>query len=433
MAGFGATALLARLLPPYEVGTYYLVLAVALTASPVANLSLDEPAIRAVAGAMGSGRPERAAAFARSSLRLVALSSLCTAALILGVWYLARKLGLDGSLRSFTVALLMALWTAVFAAERQLVATLQGVENIAAASTFDTALGKVVSFAVLLALWLLHARLTLSDVLCTFVGAECISLAGAAFSAGRILAALGPSKEWVPMGELLRTTWPFMAQVVTTTASQQSPVFILGAFQSPAVVAVYGVAARLATLLGTPGVVVNVPLAPAIARLISQSKRLELQKVLQFAALGPTVIALAAIVWWSFGGQRLLVELFGPPYRDGIALLLTLAASQGISLFFGPSLLTLSMGGEQALATKISFASALVQIVVMIPLIARWGAEGAAVSVLIVTALAKAGGWWAVRRRFGVWSQADFRVIRQKIYGGTAHIANRSGRRGPDV
>jgi O-antigen/teichoic acid export membrane protein len=436
VAGFGATALLARLISPYDLGTYYLILAVALTASPIGNLSLDEPAIRAIAGAKGDGRPAQAVAFARSSLRLAVFSSLGTAALILVVWYAARQLGLGGSLRSFTLALLMATWTAVFAAERQLVAVLQGAENIAAAATFDKTLGRLISCFALLLLWFFHTHATLTDVLIAFIASECVSLAGAALRTGKILDALGSSKEWIPTRELLRMTWPFMIQVVTSTASQQCPVFILGAFQSPAEIAIYGVASRLAALLSTPGVAANVPLAPAIARLLSQGKRQELQAVLQLAALGPTLIALAAIVWWSFGGRGLLTGLFGAPYGAGTAVLLILSVSQGVGLFFGPSLLTLSMGGEQSLATNISLVGALGQIVVLIPLIVRWGAEGAAMSILFVTVLSKAWGWWAVRRRFGVWSQADFAVIGRlgrQICAGVARAAVRGARRGPDA
>ena len=392
VVGLGVTALLTRMLSPYDIGMYYLILAVALTASPVGNLSLDEPAIRAIAGARGAGNPERAVAFAKSSLKLAGVSSICVVVLILAVWYAARQLGLGGSLRSFTMVLLMALWTALYAMERQLVATLQGVESIAAASAFDRTLGRVLSFVVLLVLWLSHTHATLTEILFAFIASECVSVAGAAFRAVRSLDALGSSKERIPIGELLRTTWPFMIQVVTATASQQCPIFILAAFQSPAEVAVYGVATRLSALLNTPGVAVNMPLAPTVARLISQKRRQELQTVLQFAAFIPTLIALAAIAWWSLSGHGLLVALFGAPYGSGYAVLLILSVSQGVGLFFGPSLLTLSMGGEQSLATKISIVSALGQIAVMIPLIGRWGAEGAAASIFIVTLLSKGGG-----------------------------------------
>jgi O-antigen/teichoic acid export membrane protein len=435
VAGLGATALLTRLLSPYDLGAYYLIMAVALTASPVGNLSLDEPAIRTIAAAKGIGRPEHAAAFARSSLRLAALSSICTAALIVAIWYAARQFGHGGSLRSFTVALLMALWTAIFAVERQLVATLQGVEDIAAASAFDRTLGRVLSCGALLALWWSHAHATLTDILFAVIASECVSLAGAAVRAARILDALGPTKERIPIGELLRTAWPFMIQVVTSTASQQCPIFVLATFQSPAEVAVYGVATRLSALLSTPGVAVNVPLAPAVARLLSQRKRQELQTVLQFAALVPTLIAIAAVVWWSFGGHGLLVALFGAPYGAGTAVLLTLSVSQAVGLFFGPSLLILSMGGEQLLATKISLVNALGTIAVMVPLIGRWGAEGAAISILLGTFLSKAAGWWAVRRRLGVWSQANFTVAGRQwqVIAGVARAAVRGTRRGPDA
>ena len=70
IAGFAATALLTRILSPHGVGTYYLILGVALAASPLANLSLDEPTIRAVAVGRGGENQGRAVAFVRSSIRL---------------------------------------------------------------------------------------------------------------------------------------------------------------------------------------------------------------------------------------------------------------------------------------------------------------------------------------------------------------------------
>lgn len=411
IAGFGATALLTRLASPHDVGTYYLILGIALAASPLANLSLDEPAIRAIAVARETGEHGRAVAFANSSIKLAGAGSLVTAVMIVMFWGAYRCLGHAGPARWVTLALLAGAWTAIFAMERQFVATLQGMEDIASAATYDLSLGRVLSCTVLFILWLLAAHPTLVEILAVYISCEATSLAGAAWAAHRSIQRLGPSGDPVPWMEILSASWPFTVQVVTTAVTTQAGIFLLGATRSVKEVAIYSIAARLPTLLNTPGTIVNVPLAPMIARLHAQDNRSELQGILQLSATIPTVIAIIATGWWAFDGRQLLEMIFGAPYRIGADALLILSLSQCANLYFGPSMLTLSMAGEQSLAMKIGLIGALGQVGAILLLVRYWGVDGVAVGVLVSTVVIKACGWYAVRLKFGVWSQADMRSI----------------------
>jgi O-antigen/teichoic acid export membrane protein len=411
IAGFGATVLLARLLSPQDVGIYYLILGIALAASPLANLSLDELTIREVAVGRGTGKQGRAVAFVRSSLRLASLGSLATAVLIVVIWGAYRWFDSGGPARWVVLAILASAWTAIYAMERQFVATLQGMEDIAAAALYDLALGRILSCIVLLILWLLTEHPTLIGILAVYISCEAVSLTGAASSAHRSIKSLGPPGVAVPWKEILATSWPFTVQVVITAVTNQAGIFILGATRSVKEVAIYSIAARLPALLQTPGTIVNLPLAPAIARLHAQNSKSELQNVLQAAATVPTAIAVIATVWWAFDGQHLLTMIFGAAYRDGADALLILSLSQCANLYFGPSMLTLSMGGEQSLAMRIGLIGAVGQIGAILLLVRSWGVDGVAVGVLISTVLLKACGWGAVRFRFGIWSHANIRTM----------------------
>ena len=59
---------------------------------------------------------------------------------------------------------------------------------------------------------------------------------------------------------------------------------------------------------------------------------------------------------------------------------------------------------------RISLMGTVGQIGAILLLVRYWGIDGVAAGVLISTVLAKAGGWYAVRRKFGVWSQANMRA-----------------------
>lgn len=411
IAGFAATALLTRLLSPHDVGTYYLILGVALAASPLANLSLDEPVIRAVAVAKGTASSGRAVAFVSSSLKLAGLSSLTTAVLIVALWGVYRWFDPAGSAHWVMLSVLAGAWTAIFAMERQFVATLQGMENIASAAMYDLALGRVLACVVLFIVWLLAENPTITDVVGVYIFCEAVSLCGAAWSARRALMKLGPTDSVVSWKEILGSSWPYTVQVVTTAASNQAGIFILGATRSIEDVAIYSIAARLSTLLNTPGTIVNVPLAPMIARLHAQNNKWELQRILQAAAAIPTVIAIIATAWWAFDGRQLLALIFGAPYSVGADALLILSIGQCVNLYFGPSLLTLSMGGHQSLAMKLGLVGMLGQVGAILLLTWYWGVNGVALGMLIATAFTKVGGWYAVRLKFGVSSQANIRAI----------------------
>ena len=411
IAGFAATALLTRLLSPHDVGTYYLILGIALAASPLANLSLDEPVIRAVAVARGTGNTARAVAFVYSSLKLAVLSSLVTFVLIVVLWGTYQRFGYSGPARWIVLSTLAGAWTAIFAMERQLVATLQGMEEISSAALYDLALGRVLSCIVLFILWVFAKNTTIVEVLAVYISCEAASLAGAAWSARRSVRKLGPTDISVSWREILASSWPYTVQVVTTAVGNQAGIFVLGATHSVRDVAVYSIAARLSNLLNTPGTIVNVPLAPMIAKLHSQNERTELQEILQAAATIPTVISVVATVWWAFDGQRLLGIIFGAPYSLGASALLILSVSQCANLYFGPSLLTLSMSGEQSLAMKLGLVGMLAQITAVLSLTRYWGINGVALGILISTVLAKVGGWYAIRSKFGIKSQASIRSM----------------------
>ena len=88
LAGFIATVLLTRLLQPAEVGQYFLIQSTVLVIGPLASLSLEYPAVRAIAAARALQDMGGAAAAARSALRLAILSSMAVALLCVCAWSL---------------------------------------------------------------------------------------------------------------------------------------------------------------------------------------------------------------------------------------------------------------------------------------------------------------------------------------------------------
>lgn len=411
LAGFVATALLTRLLPAEEVGVYFIVSAIALLIGPLASLSLREPTVAAIAKANGANDPARAGAVARSALRLGATSGVAVAAFSFIAWAILSRLGWAGEFDRPSIGAGLAIWIAVLAVESQLVATLQGLEKIQLTVLFDGTLGKVLAMLVLALLWLLRGGASLPEILFVVIVSEFVSTIAAAHRVRRALRDLGGAGLPVSYGELWRGTWPFLLHQITANIAAQADVMILGLFRPPEEVARYGTAVRLAALPALPVAALNVPIAPAVARLHAQHRTAELQKLLQNAAAGFTGIGLLAIVLWLEDGSFLLGKFFGPDYRSGATVLTIMGFGQCLNLAFGQCMLALAMSGEQRILTKIAVISSILKAGMMLAAVVPFGLVGVAAASTCGNTIGLFAGWYVARSRLGIYTHAYVRLF----------------------
>ena len=403
-AGFVATALLTRLLSPAEVGVYYLAQSVVVMVGPLASLSLQQPTIGAIAAARAVGDHARAAAFARAGLRLALLSGFAISGLGVVGWMTADHFGFASGFDRWPVILLTAVWLVTLAFESQLVGVLLGLERIGATAAFDAALGKVLSMIALLVLWLGPGAKSVVTVLAVFVASECVSVILAMIVVHRAIAALGTAGTPVPAAELWSKAWPFLISQLSSSVILQSGVLILGLFRSPAEVAIYGTASRLSALLTLPGTIINVPLAPSVARLHAQGRHKEMQSLLQYSTIAPSIIAIAATLILFAFGDEILERLFGKVYRNGELVMIILSVGQCVNIILGSSLLVLAMAGKQHIVAWIGAVVGGIQVLVLFFVASPFGAAGVALCTAIEPCLLKSLGWVAAYRTLGVYT-----------------------------
>jgi len=406
LAGFAANLLLTRLMPPREVGLYFVVVSLVLIARPFASLSLRQPTIAAIAAANALGDRARAAAVARAALRMATWSGLGVAALCLAMWALLNGLGLNGGLDGADSGLLIALWIAVAGIQNQLIGTLQGLEDIRLAALFDFALAKIFAVVALGLIWAWRGQATLDLVLAVTIASELASTALAWMFVRRGLRALGPSAAPVSIAALWRDAWPFLLLNLTGIAAQ-ADIVVLGLFRPAEQVALYGTASRVSGLVSLLGTIVTMPITPATARLHAQGRRGELQELLQGAITGPTVVAAIMAVLWMVAGGFVLETLFGVSYRDGALVLVILGVGQWLNLSFGLCMETLAMSGQQRVATTIAMIACVIKVAAILAVAYPFGPVGVATASVAVSTGAKLAAWWVTRRRLGVYTHAS--------------------------
>lgn len=163
-----------------------------------------------------------------------------------------------------------------------------------------------------------------------------------------------------------------------TMVNSQIDIILLGFMRSTGSVGIYAVAKKGAGLITFVLIAVNIALAPTIARMYAAGEMDKLQRMITKSAriilLGSLPIAMVLIIF----GHWFLLFFFGQDFIQGEKALAILGAGQLINAATGSVGLLLIMTGYERDAALCVGISAVVNIILNLILIPRWGLEGAA-------------------------------------------------------
>jgi O-antigen/teichoic acid export membrane protein len=181
----------------------------------------------------------------------------------------------------------------------------------------------------------------------------------------------------------LKIIFPFMFLGMIQVINKQTDIVMLGLMRSSAEVGIYQAVVHGSNLISFVLVAVNTAQAPQIARLWSSGKKQQLQQMLTATA---RIIALATViasVTLIFGGQFFLFLLFGQEFTEGFKALQILCMGQIVNGLAGSVGSVLHMTGHEIKALQAMGLSAVINIVLNLYLVPRYGMEGAALATAI--------------------------------------------------
>jgi len=158
--------------------------------------------------------------------------------------------------------------------------------------------------------------------------------------------------------------------------------FILGIYVSDEAIGVYGIALKLAMICAFSMEAINSGLAPKIANLYREGKRVEFKKLVNFAAKINFLIT-AAIVIAVIITNKWLLGLFGEEFMQGTTVLLILCSIHLINSAMGSSAIIMQMTGYQKQYRNIALLSLGVNLILNFALIPKFGITGAAIATAI--------------------------------------------------
>lgn len=407
--GLVSSAMLARLLPVDQMATFLLVSSLVAFAALLAGAGVSQVSIRYVAehlarGEIGSAR--------RSLLVMLPLGLGCAA---LGALVSAALSELVGT-RLYPTAevgrgsVLVGAWVLVMAAQALISDSFRGFSDIRAASLYGGPLASAVLVGGLLAVRRWSDGVTGADAILLVVVSAAVSAGLGALSlrrhVRRLDATAAPTICRLRIASVLAVSLPLLLTTSLLVALASADFWVVGASQPGADVAAYGVAARTATLVGIPLLVIHGVTPPMIVGLHARGELDRLQRLLRISATAATLPAALLAVLFILAGGPLLGLVYGVPYRAGALPLAVLSVGQLVSVITGLNGTVLAMLGHQRLMLRITVINAVVTVGALLILVPILGTTAAAVisagglSSLNVAMLV------AVRRRTGLWTLA---------------------------
>jgi O-antigen/teichoic acid export membrane protein len=259
-----------------------------------------------------------------------------------------------------------------------------------------------------------------------FLGAMAvIALTGAMLSAGTATMAYGTisvalalmqfvvvTRTLPRQGELprkrLRARWreegrPLVIVALFTTLFTDLVILISTPFLGAKGVAPFGVALKIAMLIGFTIQIAHQVALPEISEAYHRGDYAQLNKALLRSTIFPTLATLSAFVGTIVWGDKVLL-LFGSEYAVAKWGLVIMTAAQMIRAIGGPAALLLSLSGAQRTNAAITVGCCGVLLIANAALIPHLGFMGASLSVLVVVST------WTVASGVVLWRQTKIRA-----------------------
>jgi len=408
LAGLVVNSLLARLLAPDEVGSYFLIVSIVSLAAVVANLGLRQAIVRLVAESIGTGHHGRARRAVQLSLFIASVGALiagCFLAFGGGAWI---GLKVFHSPLIAQVTGLVALLAVAMTFQTLIAEAFRGFHDIRLATVFGGLIGSLLSMLLFAGVWVSKGHSNLGQILYLSLMAGVLSTLMSAIVLKWKIKELPAQPDAIDLKEILTISWPLWITAVTFFIVTQADLWVLGSFRSQEEVAMYGAVKRLVALVAIPLVIVNAVVPPVIAEMNSQGRVQELEQVLRrtatFAGL-PALVLLGAFVLF---GSRALNIVFGEFYRDGSSMLTILSIGAFINVWAGSCGLMLRLTGHQYAVMVITLLCGSATAAAAISMVGVFGALGVALAVTVGMTLQNLTMLIVAKRRTGIWTHMEF-------------------------
>jgi O-antigen/teichoic acid export membrane protein len=400
--------LLARLIGASGVGLYFLATAVVDIGATISRLGLENVGLRFASIAYSRGDLGTLAALYRTSMGLTVGAGI---AIALPIWSIVSYLPLGGD-RAPELRAEFPLLVCALVPFALLIIQAEFLKGIGASSIGTFAHAVVLPLLLLAggtALWLLNAA-TLHGIFLTYVIVAFISMISAVAVWNWLLPGIWREPGAFDKRRLLRTSMPVLLVTSINLVMGWTDILVLGICADAKQVGIYGISTRIALLAAFVLGAINIVVAPQFAALHAEGNVAALRRLAQQSAFWTSVVAAPALLVLVLVPD-LILQLFGPQFKEGAWALRILAVGQFVNLATGPVGTLLLMTGHEKLMRNNVAASAALNLLGNLALVPPYGAVGAAASTAFSLAFMNIVSWILVRKKLHI-NIMDYAALR---------------------
>ncbi len=198
-----------------------------------------------------------------------------------------------------------------------------------------------------------------------------------------------------------KMAFPLFLIVGLSLISTRLDIAMLSIIRGTDDIGVYSASSRISEIMVFCLASTNAFVVPTISSLYSQRKKNELEKFIKIVTRSIALLTLPLLILLIFFGNKILL-FFGEGFNSGYVILNILILGQSSSLIAGPVGPLLMMTGNQNEAIKHISVSALINFILNILLIPKWGMLGAAISTSTSLIILNLTMFITVRRKLNI-------------------------------
>lgn len=403
LLGLGVNVVLARLLPPSEVGLYFLAATLMVFVTSLASLGTEKLATRDI-----SARRAREDPLSPLLTRLM-LTAALGGLLLGGGFFLISpwvSLYVFPEVPLGPVAGFVALWVALHAVEKGLTGVFRGCFDLRRSALLGGVLSRGGFLLGFLGVAWWGFR-TIGAALTVQVAAVAASVAYGLWMVENRIGFERMAEALRNVAGSIRAGLPFAVIALLYLCTTKLDILLVGGLLNPDDVAVYTTAAKLAAVTGIPLAIINSVVQPAVSELFSRENLEGLVSVARGTATLALYLSLAALLVLLLGGRWILRVMFGGFYVQAYPILVALTLGKVIDVGTGSGGVVMTMTGREKAALWVVALSGVVMLTAGGGLGYLYGRMGVATAIVLSTLIQNLLMVLIIRRSLGVWIQAS--------------------------
>ena len=405
---FGINIILAKLLQPEQLGSYFIITSIMGIFILLTNFSFPIVSINKIAGYLATQEEHKILSIILKLLYLMLFNGIIIGILFYAfigenIFYKIFKIDVDSitmiyiSLNIFASALINLIG-----------GYYRGFHDIRLASIFN--LMPLVLFSLVLLIYLINFEsIGIEKIFLYLLFTKVITILVSAVVFKKKLYFNSQDKKVESLSDLLMTGAPITIANIILLVNYHGPLWIIGFIFDTDTVAIYGTALKIAIFIMLGYQLMSSVLHSTLAELYKHRNFETIQLLSQMAASILSITGVILFTLFALSGESILALTFGNHYVQAYGLLIVISLFYVIEVSFGISKTIFIITGHEKSLLVITLSMLLVRILLAVIMFENMELYGIALAWGIGGVLQQIWGWCQIRYSLGIKCHANYR------------------------